>query len=305
MMTRHVRGKVNWIDLESPTHEELDAVMREFGINARIEEEIISPTPYPITVAFPDYHYMVLHFPTVRASGGTRSQEVDFIVGKNFLITARYEVIEPLHSLHRVFEAEELLGIPEHDTHAEVLIEEVLRRMYAAISAEAEQVSRMLERIEDDIFRGRERATVRAISEVSRILLRFDTVLTRHEEPLTEFMNGLSSPDFFGKRFTEHARHIEAERAHAAALVSSYRAVASELRITNDSLLSSSQNEVMKVLTIMSFAILPPTLVSGLFGMNMDNIPFITRPDSFWIVLGLMTITACCFLLYFKVKKWF
>lgn len=305
MMTRHVRGKVNWVDLESPTHEELDLVMREFGINARIEEEIISPTPYPISIAFPDYQYLVLHFPTVRASGGTKSQEVDFIVGKNFVVTARYEVIEPLHSLHRVFEAEELLGVPDHGAHAEVLVEEVLRRMYAAISGETEQVSRMLERIEDDIFEGRERATVRAISEVSRILLRFDTVLTRHAEPLTQFLEGLSSPHFFGEKFAEHARHIEAERNHAAALVTSYRAVASELRVTNDSLLSSGQNEVMKVLTIMSFVILPPTLVSGLFGMNMDNIPFIENPHSFWIVMGLMGLASLSFLSYFKFKKWF
>ncbi len=305
MMTRHLRGKVNWIDLESPTHDELDAVMREFGINARIEEEIISPTPYPISITFPDYQYMVLHFPTVRAAGGTRSQEVDFIVGKNFLITARYEVIEPLHNLHRVFEAEDLLGVSDHGAQVEVLVEEVLRRMYAAISNEAEQTSRMLERIEDDIFDGRERVTVRAISEVSRILLRFDTILTRHKEPLTQFLEGLSSTAFFGKKFAEHARRIEAERDHAYALVTSYRAVASELRVTNDSLLSSGQNEVMKVLTIMSFVILPPTLVSGLFGMNMDNIPLISSPHSFWIVMGLMCLSSIAFLTYFKIKKWF
>lgn len=305
MMTRHVRGKVTWVDLESPTHEELDLVMREFGINSRIEEEIISPTPYPISITFPEYEYMVLHFPTVSGMDGTKAQEVDFIVGKNFIVTARYEVVEPLHNLHRVFEAEELLGVLEQPAQAELIVEQMLRRLYGAISGEAEQVLRMLERIEQDIFSGKERLTVRAISDVSRILLKFDTVLARHRDPLSEFLIGLQQSAFFGKKFEEHASRIEAERDHAAALVASYRAVASELRVTNDSLLSAGQNEVMKVLTIISFMILPPTLVSGLFGMNMENIPFISSPHSFWIVMGLMITSSLSFLLYFKWKRWF
>lgn len=304
-MTRHTRGSVTWIDLESPTHEELDRVMREFDINTRIEEEIISPTPYPISITFPDYQYMVLHFPTVQGGGNTRSQEVDFIVGKKFLVTARYEVVEPLHNLHRVFEAEELLGVPGSESQAEVLVEQILRRLYGAISGEAEQVLRMLERIEQDIFTGKERVTVRAISNVSRILLKFDTVLARHKDPLTDFLSELAKTAFFGKKFEEHAERIEAEREHAAALVVSYRAVASELRITNDSLLSAGQNEVMKVLTIMSFIILPLSLITGLFGMNVDTMPVVGGPNAFLNIIGIMGITAISFAGYFKWKNWF
>lgn len=305
MMTRHTRGKITWIDLESPTHEELESVMLEFGINSRIEEEIISPTPYPISITFPEYQYLVLHFPTVSTGGGTRSQEVDFIVGKKFLVTARYEVVESLHNLHRVFEAEELLGVPSEAAETEVLVEQILRRLYAAISAEAEQVLRMLEHIEQDIFSGRERVTVRAISDVSRILLKFDTILARHAEPLSDFLAGLSVTGLFGKRFVQHATRIEAERDHAAALVASYRAVASELRITNDSLLSAAQNEVMKQLTIMSFVILPLTLITGIFGMNVEDIPIISQPHAFFIIIGIMIALGVSFFAFFKIKKWF
>jgi magnesium transporter len=304
-MTRHTRGKVTWIDLESPTHQELNAVMEEFNINARIEDEIISPTPYPISITFPDYEYMVLHFPTAGGTEGTRTQEVDFIVGKHFLITARYEVVESLHSLHRVFEAEELLGVPDKELSTQVLVEQTLRRLYAAISGEAEQLLRSLERIEDDIFSGKERATVRSISEVSRVLLKFDTVLTRHKEPLTEFLLELQSSNFFGKQFAEHASRIEAEREHAASIVASYRAVASELRITNDSLLSAAQNEIMKQLTIMSFIILPLSLITGIFGMNIETMPIVSKAEAFWIIILLMATLVVLFFGFFKWKRWF
>ena len=84
--------------------------MREFGIDGRVEEEIATRTPCPIVVSSANYHYAVLHFPASEPTGGAKSQEVDFIVGKKFLITTRYEPINSLHSLHKAFEAEELLG---------------------------------------------------------------------------------------------------------------------------------------------------------------------------------------------------
>jgi len=210
MVTRHTRGRVTWIDLESPTHEELAAVMREFGIDERVEEEIIAPTHYPISIAFPRYHYLILHFPTADPDSGTRNQEVDFIVGKEFLITARYEVIDTIHNLHRVFEAEELLGIPHPSTKADELLERVLRRLYGAIREEMERAARTLERIEQDMFSGGERDTVHTISDVGRVLLRFQTTLGRHVEPLSLFLHGLASPAFFGLKFKEHIAHIEA-----------------------------------------------------------------------------------------------
>ena len=304
MITRHRRGKITWVDLESPSHEELDTVMREFGIDERIEEEIISPTPYPIVISFPKYHYLILHFPTTDPIGGTRNQEVDFIVGKNFIITARYEIIETLHNLHRVFEAEELLGLSHATGKADELLERLMRRMYGAIREEMEHTARVLDRIETDMFGGKERDTVHSISDAGRVLLRFQTTLTRHQEPLAQFLQGLTAPAFFGKGFVEHATHIEGEREHVADLVRSYRAAATELRATNDSLLNASQNEIMKRLTVVAFLITPVTLLSSLFNMNFASVPLQNDPNAFWLILLLGLLVSFVTFMFFKSKKW-
>lgn len=304
MIVRHTRGSVTWIDIESPGADELRQVMREFNIDARIEDEIVSPTPYPLFIPFEDYVYAVLHFPTADPGGGSKNQEMDFIVGPEFIITARYEVIDSIHNLHKVFEAEELLGFSKDDVKAPVLLERIFRRLYGALGNEAEQAALRLERIEADIFSGKERATVRAISEVGRTLLRFDTTLARHAEPLSSFLQELSKPEFFGKRFREHGAHIEAERSHAAGLIASYRAVARELRSTNDSLLSTSQNEIIKTLTIIAFITSPPILIAGVFGMNSQYAPIVNRPDGFFIVLILMALSSLLVYISFRWKKW-
>jgi Mg2+ and Co2+ transporter CorA len=304
MIRRHTRGKITWVDLESPSHQELDEIMREFDIDERIEEEIIAPTPYPIAISFPKYQYLILHFPTTGTEAGTRSQEIDFIVGKKFIITARYEVVETLHNLHRVFEAEELLGLPHRAVTADELLERIMRRLYGAIREEMEHAARTMERIERDMFAGRERLAVRAISDIGRVLLRFETTLLRHEEPLSAFLSNLMQPAFFGKKFVESASHIEAEREHVAVIVASYRAASTELRSTNDSILSAAQNEVMKVLTIMAFVTFPLTLVSSVFGMNTSYLPIVGTPGDFWWVIGIMVTVATAFFLFFRFKKW-
>lgn len=304
MITRHVRGKVTWVDLECPTEDEVRDVMREFDIDERVHEEISTPTPYPLSIAFPGYSYLILHFPVAGSEDGTRSQEVDFIVGKHFLITVRYESIEPLHNLHKVLEAEEMLGISEKAARTAELLVRVIGRLYAAISEEVEHAGKRLERIERDIFSGKEQETVRTISETGRVLLRFETAIARHKEPLADFLAALSTPAFFGSNFEDPAAHIEARRMHAASLVASYRAVAQELRVTNDSLLSASQNQVTKTLTVMAFAALPLTLIASIFGMNTDSMPLVHLPHGFWLILALMAVAGLLLFTYFKLKRW-
>lgn len=303
MILRHALGKITWVDIESPTAEELEAVLHEFEIDARVGDEMVEPTPYPLFIPFQNYLYLVLHFPTALPEGGTKNQEIDFIVGKNFIITGRYEVIDPLHNLHKVFEAEELLGLPRGLT-APVLLERLFRRLYGALGSEVELVARKLDRIERDIFSGKERTTVREISDVGRILLRFDTTLTRHEEPLSAFVEELSAPHFFGKAFQEHGVHVLAERAHVGNLIGSYRAVASELRNTNDSLLSTSQNEVIKTLTIITFITFPPLLITGIFSMGIFYFPLASLSSELWLIVALMAISSFVVYLFFRLKRW-
>ncbi|HEX2792751.1 MAG TPA: magnesium transporter CorA family protein [Candidatus Paceibacterota bacterium] len=304
MIMRHTRGAVTWIDLEGPSASELSEVMHEFSIDPRVEEEIASPTPYPLTFSTPEYRYLILHFPATEEREGTKNQEVDFIVGKKFIITARYEVIDSIHALHKVFEAEELIGIGTAPARADQVLERVMSGLYNAIHDEIERAGRSLDAIERAIFSGKERQTVRTISRAGRVLLRFETALARHAEPLDEFLRGLAEPDFYGKPFAARASRIIAAHDHAAALVASYRAIARELRITNDSLLSSSQNEIMKTLTVMAFVAVPLTLVASVFGMNVEAMPIVHERHAFWLILGLMTLVAAAFFSFFKLKRW-
>ena len=303
MITRHTRGSVTWIDLESPTNEELESVRKEFAIDARIGNEIASPTPYPAFAAFGNAAFVVLHFPAPKGHVDFKDQEVDLIIGPDFLVTTHYEVVDSLHKLNKMFETEELLGV-EGSSRADAVLELVLYRLYDSIRNETARGASTLTKIERHIASGEEHAMVRAIADVSREFLHFENLLTREEQPLQTFLETLHLPAFFGPDFEMRSKRILAERRRVLHMVQTYRATATEIRETNMALLTASQNEIMKTLTIMAFITLPLTLVAALFQMNTHDTPIVGLPHDFWLVILIMLALSGCLALYVIRKRW-
>src|SRR3989344_160691 len=187
MYRQGYRGGV-WVDLEQPTNEEIRQIADEFSVSERVEAELLSPTPFPLVSSDQSMALVVLHFPVHRTSddgvdGDTRSQEVDIIVGKRFVVTVRYEVVAPLHRLRKLLESEELVS-GSASIPTDVLVEILFAHLYAAV------------------------------------------------------------------------RDLN-ERAQVAGLVHTHRAIAAERRETNNALLNAKQNEIIKILTVVSFIFLP------------------------------------------------
>jgi magnesium transporter len=64
-------------------------------------------------------------------------------------------------------------------------------------------------------------------------------------------------------------------------------------------------NAIMKTLTIFSVIFMPLTFIVGVYGMNFENMPELQSHNGYFIVLGVMGVTALLMIWYFKKKKWF
>ncbi|HCR52093.1 TPA: hypothetical protein DIV48_00405 [Candidatus Kaiserbacteria bacterium] len=304
MIFRHEYLGGIWIDLEQPSPDEIRQIAEEFSINERMERELLLPTPIPTVVAGDDMLLLVLHFPSQsEKEGETKSQEVDFIVGKNFIITVRYEVVAPLHHLKKLIEAQQLV-IGKVPVTTDVLLEVLFAHLYTAMRDHMNHVAGKLSRVEKEMFDGRERTTVGSISSISREFLHMEGVLANQEEALKRFLDAVDRSGFFGHSFAERSLRILAERTHAAGIVETHRAIATEMRETNVALLGARQNEIMKTLTIVNFIFLPLGLISWTFAMRTEGMPLIESPNSFWIVLGLMLGVALLLTTFFIRRRW-
>ena len=105
------------------------------------------------------------------------------------------------------------------------------------------------------------------------------------------------------KKFENEVDELLEEWQRLEKSAENHTAFIHELRETNNSLLSTKQNETMKTLTVLAFLFLPLTFIGQLFGMSLP-VPLSGVQNSFWIVLGGMGLLAFCFFLYFKRKDW-
>lgn len=303
MLTTHTYKKLVWVDLVSPTKDEIKTVMQQCGIHPRVAEELLSPTALPRLDVYDNYLYVILHFPTITFTGSNRSnQEVDFVIGKNVLVTVRYDSIDTLEQFSQELEMDAVLDPSIASKHGGFMFYYMLRKLYRSLANELEYLEGRLEKIEEYIFKGEERQMVEAISRVNRNLLDIKQAIEHHEEVLRELRE--AGKKLFGTPFTNRLDDIYHEYRRTTRQISNLRDFLSDLRATNDSLLSTKQNEVMKVLTIMAFITFPLSLVASVFGMNTGYLPFADSSGDFWIVIGIMVVLTAVFFWFFKYKKW-
>lgn len=304
MVTRYKYKNVTWIDLESPTSEEVRELLEEFQLPAQVAEELLLPTVKPRVEFYKDkLIYLILHFPAFRHThGGEQNQEVDFVIGHDFLITTRYDTIDPLHKFSKVFEVGSILDRSDMGEHAGHLFFYMVRKLYKSLEHELEYIQDALRDIEEDIFGGREREMVIELSRSSRELLAFKQAVRMHQEVLRSFE--VAAHRFFGDDFGYQLQNIIGEYHRIQDGIATNMDTLMELRETNNSLLSTKQNEIMRVLTIMTFITAPLSLIAATFGMNTTLVPLGDSPYDFWVILGIMASAGVMLFSYFIYKKW-
>ncbi len=303
MISRYQHKKITWIDLESPTQDEVRQIMKEFNVHPIVANELLSPTVRPRVDLYNNLIYLILHFPAfTHRHGNSPEQEVDFIIGKKFIITTHYEIIDPLHEFSKIFEVDSIIDKGNIGEHAGFIFFYIVKELYKSLLQELEYINKELELIESRIFEEKEKELVTEISLVNRDLLNFKQAIRLHQDVLLSLE--ADGKRFFGDKFGYYLRAITGEYYKIANQLDGHRETILELRNTNDSLLTTKQNEVMKVLTIMAFVTFPLALIASIFGMNTKDIPIVGLKNDFWIIIGIMLIAALFMFMFFRYKKW-
>ncbi len=303
MITRYEYQDVSWVDVELPTTEDIESLETEFNLGPLLSQELLGPTLKPHVDLYPEFAYAVLHFPSIRYTHGkATTQEVDFIVGKKFLVTVHYDTIPAIYDFARSFEVATILKRPNDKIHSGYILFELIQRLYQGVGNELDAIEDSIEDIEHAIFSGHEREMVAAISAVSRELLIHKRTLGNHQDTLDSLEH--AGVALFAESFRNYLRGISAFHFRTYTRALGFMDTMAELRNTNDSLLSTRQTEITKNLTIMAFITFPLTLLAAIFGMNTVDTPILGAPGDFWIIVGAMATLMIAFFTYFKIQKW-
>lgn len=304
MISTYKHKNLTWIDLESPTPDEVKSLMRKYSIHPLVAEELLKPTLRPKVDVYKNFIYLILHFPIFEHDRKTSiSYEIDFVIGKNFLITAHYKTITPLYEITKIFEVGSMLGEDHFTKNTGVLVFFIIRQLYEFALRQLDHIQLKIDGIEENMFKDYEQEMVEVISCVRRDVLDFQRSIYSHESILSSL--GRAGEKFFGSDFIHYTNNMAGELIRIKSLLENCKATIESLQATNDSLLTDKTNDIMRILTVMAFATFPLMLFAALFGMsNMVSMPIVGAKGDFWIILGMMLIAACAMFFFFKRKKW-
>lgn len=303
MIKKNTNKSITWVDVINPTTEDMRSLMEEFNLIPSVARELQLPTYKQKISFYDDYIYMVMHFPAFRHSHkGDEDQEIDFIVGKNFIITTRYEQIDALERFSKDFEVNNILDKGIMEDNAGYVLYYIIKELYKSMSDEIDSIKDSLKLIESKIFKGEEKEMVTEISKTNHKLININRTVLSHKEVLESLEE--SGERLFGINFTENFSKILNEYYRIESSLKSDIELLSGIRGTNDSLLSSKQNGTMKILTIITFLALPFSIITGFFQMNTENTPLIGTSYDWQIVVVTEIIVVVLLFIFVKIKKW-
>lgn len=308
MITHHASKGLVWLDVSNPDTEEISGLVKRYGLHPLVGEELMESSSLAKIDFYKDYILVVLTLPVrVRAKKGDgyeiEDREVDFVIGKNFLITSRFDTIEQLEYFGKVFETNSILNKEEKIEHAGHLFYYMVKRIYGGMCGDLENIKDALVSAETRVFGGDERRMVEALSDLSRELIDFKQTARVHEEIWSDMIDRDES-SIFGKEFGIYMRDIRDDFNRIRELISNSRELLADLRETNDSLLNTKQNDIMKRLTLVAFIFQPATFIAALFTIPALNVPFIEHGIGWYGIFIFMLIVSGAIWHMFRKKKW-
>lgn len=304
-----IRGAV-WIDLLNPTQDEERLVQSALGVEIPTREEMEEIESSSRLYREEEVLFLTANFLYGMDHGDYGSTPITFVLAPSALVTVRY-------ATPKAFAA---FGARCQRTPAQLLTspDAVMLHIFEQI---VDRLADILERIGADMDRASHGAfrTARSGEKVTKkdrdlkaaliTLGQVGEITTRTSETLL----GL----------TRILTFVSAEKANAVrkenqplikTLVRDVRSLVEHANFLNNKatflldavlgILNVEQTNIIKTFTVVSVALMPPTLIASIYGMNFEHMPELQWGIGYPLALLAMIATAVLPIVYFRRKGW-
>ena len=297
-------GGLTWINLETPEPEAVNRLRERFGWHPLDVEDVLSKRQRPKVDDYVDEGYLfgVLHFPAYdKAIQRLNAGELDFFLGPDYLVTIPNVELLPVTRLFRRCEEDEAFRDNLFTKGSGRLLYEVLDDLYDYCFPMLDKIAHKLDRIEDDIDERRSEEIVHDISKVKQEIISYRKIVKPQRPALRLLERHIER--FLPENLELYFDDLVDASERIWDMLDNYKEVVEALEDTNESVISHRQNDVLRILTVFSVIMLPLTLISGIFGMNV-LFPGEHTHEAFWVIVGLMIAVIAAMVGFFKYKRW-
>jgi magnesium transporter len=305
LSNRDLAGRT-WVDLVDPTEAERSAFEDASGLRVPSRNELGEIEATSRLQCKDDALYMTAPMIFAAENEPWLPTPVGFALSKQLLMTVRFARSAAFDTVAKETSA------AEKSDPAEVfvrLLEELVDRLADLL----EFASGDLDEASHAIFRP---DYEKRLSKETAMLRRLMISTGRTSERVARILYTLICLDRIAKFTTDRARdwlkpdmatRLQSISSDVASLAHFSEGLVSRVQFLQDAavgIISSDQNEVMKVLTIASVVGIPPVLIAGIYGMNFKNIHEYDWAWGYEWGLMLIAISALLPLIWFKWKNW-
>jgi magnesium transporter len=298
-----------WVDLENPTPEETKCLLEDvFHFHTLSIEDCIMVSPSPKVEEyspkeddrFAPYLFMVIHAVDYsRKDGVFATSELNFFLGRNFLVT--YHTV-PLRGIHLLAERcmqsnVHIARAPDRVAHA--LLDSIVENYRPAL----EELALEIATLEEQVLRHPNAATLNQIIKIKKEVLHLRQIISPQEEVLARFARGEFR--LIRAHMVPYYRDVYDALVHISELAQSYTDSLTGILQIYLNMSSNQTSEVVKLLTMITVITTPLMMVGTWYGMNFKNLPEVDWKYGYHAAGAIMLLSTAATYWYFKKRKWF
>ena len=297
---------LKWIDIIRPTNKEIKMLEEMYDFHELLLEDCMTEHQRSKIDSYEDYSFIVIHLPRYRKElFRLDSEELDIFIGPNYLVTLHEGQLKPLVDLAQKCKTNEVVRKEYMEEGSALLLYGITKSLFDYCFPMLDKIGNNVNEINRQVFATRSKSMLETISRTKMEIINYRSVI----KPLRPVIITLEKvikkylPEDMDIYFDDITDKIE----KIWDMLENYKEVIESADSTFAALTNHTMNGLMRTFTIIQVAILPMTLVSGLFSMNVQGIPMHDYQFAFWIVFGMIFIPTIFIagLLLIKKDKWF
>ncbi|HET7535003.1 MAG TPA: magnesium/cobalt transporter CorA [Candidatus Didemnitutus sp.] len=300
-LVRADKGLILWVDLDNPTDDEIKAVLEGvFQFHPLAIEDCVTPSSLPKIEDYEDYLFIVMHAVDYTRQDKFATTEVDFFLGKEYLVTFHRTPLRSVQALTDRLVKSVGPGPrgPDRLTHS---LLDLLVDNFAPV---VDELRSALEEVEEAVLS--KSGSKEFMSELLQV--RRDFASLRHiVRPQRDIIDRLARGDskLIRPSLLPYFRDLRDNLARLEDTAIGYH---ERLMMAFDIYLNKAgfeANEGIKFLTALTAITLPAVLVGGWYGMNFEHMPELKSPHGYLYAWIITLVTTTLMAIYLKRKNWF
>jgi magnesium transporter len=283
-----------WQDYINPSLDDIDAIMEKYGFHELDKEAILEENQYARIDTYDDYLFLVLHFPKYDPNTERYiHNELNIFVGKDYLITFRYYQSTTMKRIYSKYDAR--VRSWEHITSA-FLLYEIIESFLDKTMKMLERFGKDLKTLERDLWSARGTELIKSIMTRKRNIIALKHMMKPQIAVLK--MIEIRMKERFSEEVELYFENLEDKLDKIFSEVQLLQENIDSMEDTLKSVFELQTNTTITYLTVFSAFILPLTLATWFFGMNIESLPFTdtTMWSTLWVLSFLLVIVTYVFI---------